>query len=148
VPLANISFDVADASAVSFAEFAGQWVFVSIDSAGCDEDCARKLYLMRQVRLTQGKYTDRIERVWLINDGKKPTPELLASYQGMHVFPLSDAASLSLFPADVAQKDYIYLVDPMGNLMMRYGRDADPSKMKKDVSKLLRVSSGWRRLDR
>ena len=36
--------------------------------------------------------------------------------------------------------DHIYVIDPLGNLMMRYRRDADPNRMKKDIAKLLRAS--------
>ena len=55
---------------------------------------------------------------------------------------------LDSFPADGKRTDYIFLIDPLGNLMMRYPPDADPSRMKKDIAKLLRVSSGWRQIER
>ena len=131
---------------VSALELDGRWSLVSIDDAVCSDYCATKLYLMRQIRLTQGKYADRIQRVWLIRDGRQPAPETMSEYVGTHAIALSDQIALELFPADGDPGDYIYLVDPVGNLMMRFPPDADPSRIKKDISKLLRVSSGWRRL--
>jgi hypothetical protein len=46
-------------------------------------------------------------------------------------------------PAATTARDYVYLIDPFGNLMMRFPRDADLQRVKKDISKLMRVSSGW-----
>jgi hypothetical protein len=37
--------------------------------------------------------------------------------------------------------DHIYLIDPLGNLMMRFPKHADPNKVKKDLAKLLKASS-------
>ena len=146
VPLAEVAFSRKDGGSFSFSELDGRWSLVSIDDAVCSDYCATKLYLMRQIRLTQGKYADRIQRVWLIRDGRQPAPETMSEYVGTHAIALSDQIALELFPADGDPGDYIYLVDPVGNLMMRFPPDADPSRIKKDISKLLRVSSGWRRL--
>jgi hypothetical protein len=148
VPLADVSFPVIDAVSFSFGQLDGRWALVSIDDGACDEYCRRKLYLMRQIRLTQGKYSDRIERVWLIRNGHAPDPQALDEYEGTRAIRLAQDGSLALFPAQSARTDYIYLVDPIGNLMMRFSRDVDPSRMKKDLAKLLRISSGWRQMSR
>ena len=118
----------------------GKWVFVMVDAGSCDETCQRKLYVMRQLRLTQGKNMDRIERVWLIDDADRPAPPLMAEYEGTHALPAAGAQWLSKFPSTASSRDHIYIVDPLGNLMMRYPRDADPNRMKKDLSRLLRAS--------
>ncbi|UCH50346.1 MAG: hypothetical protein JSU95_00670 [Betaproteobacteria bacterium] len=148
VPLADVSLSRSDGGRFAFSELGGQWAFVSVDDAACDEHCLKKLYLMRQIRLTQGKNSDRIERVWLVSDGNQPAPQTLQEYRDMRTVLLSPSESLSQFPAENSREEYIYLVDPIGNLMMRFPREVDPSRMKKDVAKLLRISSGWRRLDR
>ena len=148
VPLQQIALTRADGSQFRFSELSGQWLFVSVDDAACDENCLRKLYLMRQIRLTQGKDSDRIERVWLVRDGKQPDSQTLQDYSGMKTILLSPRETLSAFPADASRDEYIYLIDPIGNLMMRFSRQVDPSLVKKDVAKLLRVSSGWRRIER
>ncbi len=148
VPLSDVSLSKAAGGQFAFGELSGTWAFVSIDDAGCNEHCLNKLYLMRQIRLTQGKDADRIERVWLVRDGIQPAPQTLADYPGTRAVVLSAGQSLSMFPAADSRSNYIYLVDPIGNLMMRFPRDVDPSKMKKDIAKLLRISSGWRRIER
>ena len=148
VPLADVSWSRSGGDSFAFGDLNGRWVFVSIDDAACDEYCLKKLYLMRQIRLTQGKDADRIERVWLIGDGKQPARQALAPYEGTQTIVLTASQPLNLFSSDDSRRSYIYLVDPIGNLMMRFPRGVDPSRMKKDVAKLLRVSSGWRQIER
>jgi hypothetical protein len=112
----------------------GKWVFVTVDAAACAAACERKLYVVRQVRRGQGKDTERIERLWLLADRGKPRAELLAAIEGSHVVP----ATPELFGA--LPGNYIYLVDPLGNLMMRFPADPDPSKLIKDLQRLLKYS--------
>lgn len=116
----------------------GKWVLVTFDAAACDAYCERKLYFMRQVRRAQGKNQDRIERLWLLTGGARPAPALLAAIEGTHVEPVGALARD--FPAARAVADHIYVVDPLGNLMMRFPRDPDPSRMLKDLQRLLRVA--------
>ena len=114
----------------------GKWVLVSFDTAGCDAGCERKLYYMRQVRRAQGKNMDRVERLWVVTGGGAPRPEVVAAMEGMHV--ARDAALAASFPGNALE--HIYLVDPLGNLMMRFPRDPDPSQMLKDLQRLLKYS--------
>ena len=122
------------------AALRGRWVLVQLDSGSCDEHCVRKLYLMRQVRRAQGEKMRRIERLWLVTDATAPAPGLLAAYEGTRVVRATREL-IDAFPADRAPTDHIYLVDPMGNLMMRFPRDPDPSRVLKDLERLLRYSS-------
>src|SRR5512147_3223592 len=118
----------------------GKWAFLMVDSGTCDEWCRRKLYIMRQVRLTQGKDMDRIERVWLLDDADVPAAALIGEYAGTHLLQAPSEGLLAKLPATSSVRDHIYLVDPLGNLVLRYPRDADPSRIKKDLSRLLRAS--------
>ena len=117
-----------------FEALRGKWVLVTFDAAACNTYCERKLYLMRQVRRAQGKDMDRVERLWVVTDGGKPRPELLAAIEGAHV-----AAGELDFPGE--RRQHIYLVDPLGNLMLRFPRDPNPSKMIKDLQRLLKYSA-------
>ena len=89
---------------------------------------------MRQLRRAQGKDQARVERLWVITDAGTPRPELLAAIEGTHVSRIPPGE----FPGE--RSDHIYLVDPLGNLMMRFPRDPDPSRMLKDLQRLLRYS--------
>ncbi len=121
----------------------GKWVLVSVDSGNCDDYCQRKLLYLRQVRLAQGKEVSRVERAWPITDDAKPAAGTIDPYQGTWLIRAAGGASLRLFPAEQTTADHIYLIDPLGNLMMRFPRDADPRKMLKDLARLLRHSK-WK----
>jgi hypothetical protein len=123
-------------------ELKGKWVLVQFDGGACDAWCERKLYFMRQVRRAQGKEMQRVARLWLLTDAKQPSPELLKVIEGTVVAPRGqiDAAN-GAFPIDSPVTDHVYLVDPLGNLMMRFPRDPDPSRVIKDIQRLLRASS-------
>jgi hypothetical protein len=91
----------------------------------------------------QGKEMNRIERVWLITDDKPIETMLLRKYDGTHMMHASAQAIERWLPVDAgtSAQDHIYLIDPLGNLMMRFPRNADPSRVKRDMSRLLTASS-------
>lgn len=123
-----------------FALVRGKWVYVTVDSGTCDAYCQNKLWKMRQVRLTQGKALERIERVWLVDDASGVAASVVKEYAGTWIARVQGEAILQALPYRDARRDHIYLVDPLGNVVLRYPRDADPSRMKKDLARLLRVS--------
>ena len=146
-PLADVAVADRDGKDFRFDQLRGKWMFLMVDSGICDEYCVSKLYLMRQIRLTQGKNRDRIERLWLIPDDVRPAPAVELQYPGTRQLMVDADAVLRLLPALRSARDHIYLVDPFGNLMMRFPRDADPQQMKQDVTRLVKVSSGWLQKD-
>ena len=131
---------LGDGKSFSFPQLRGKWLFVTVDDAACDAYCEKKLWQMRQVRKTQGKYPERIERVWLITGGGEPAPRLRAEFEGTWLVDAAGSAVLEALPHAGARSDHIYLVDPLGNLVLRYPREADPSRMRKDLERLLKVS--------
>jgi cytochrome oxidase Cu insertion factor (SCO1/SenC/PrrC family) len=138
--LPAVPLKLADGKDFSLAQLEGKWLFITVDDAACNAYCEKKLWQIRQVRKTQGKYPERIERVWLITDGGRPAQRLLAEYEGTWMVDAAGSAVLAALPHAGAQTDHIYLVDPLGNIVLRYPRDADPSRMKKDLDRLLKVS--------
>jgi hypothetical protein len=138
--LPDAALKLVDGSAFSLAQLRGKWLFVTVDDAACDAYCEKKLWQIRQVRKTQGKYPERIERVWLITGGGQPAERLRAEFEGTWLVNVAGSAVLEALPHAGAWTDHIYLVDPLGNLVLRYPREADPSRMKKDLDRLLRVS--------
>jgi hypothetical protein len=123
-------------------EIKGKWVLVQFDGGACNEACERKLYFMRQVRRAQGRDQQRVARLWLLTDSVQPGPELLKAIEGTVISPRGgiDAAN-GAFPAEGSVTDHIYLVDPLGNLMMRFPRDPDPKRVINDLKRLLKASS-------
>jgi hypothetical protein len=141
--LAGVTIPSIDGKSLRIDDLRGNWVFLMADSGRCDDYCQSKLYVMRQIRLTQGKDQYRIERLWLIPDGARPAPELEAAYRGTRTVLASNNELLARLPASDAVADHIYVIDPFGNLMMRFPRNANPQKMKRDIDKLMKMSGGW-----
>ena len=119
-----------------FGQLRGKWLLVSFDSAACDARCEQKLYYLRQVRRAQGAEMERVERLWVVTDSAVPRKDLFAAIEGTYV--AADRRIVPQFPGNVVE--HIYLVDPLGNLMLRFPPDPDPSRMIKDLQRLLRYS--------
>ena len=128
-----------DGSAFRLSQLRGRWVLLQIDSGACAEGCGKKLLYMRQVRLAQGKDAGRIERMWLLADGAPPDAALLRDHEGLRV-ARAPGPLLAEFPAARSPYYHIYLLDPLGNLMLRFPSDPDAQRMMKDLARLLRAS--------
>jgi cytochrome oxidase Cu insertion factor (SCO1/SenC/PrrC family) len=129
-----------DGQPYNLDELHGKWVLVHVGAASCGEACKQQLYYMRQVRITQGKDQSRIERLWVVSDGGTPDPALLEAYPGLLVWRPADPAFIVQFPAAKNRDNHIYLVDPLGNLMLRFPAQLDPKRMIKDLKLLLKAS--------
>ena len=142
-PVPPLSATTLDGKPASLENYKGKWVMLQADSGDCAEACRTKLFQQRQLRLTQGKGMDRIERVWLVTDDKPVDTVLLKEYDGTRVLRTDPATLKQWLPVEegAALTDHVYMIDPLGNLMMRFPKNPDPNKMKKDIGKLLRASS-------
>jgi hypothetical protein len=135
-------------ASVPLAGLKGQWLLVSVGGGACDEACQKNLYFQRQLREVLGKDKDRLDRVWLIQDNAPVAPSLMPALSQAQALRV-DAAVLQgwLSPAPgQALQDHLYVVDPMGNWMMRFPAHMDvnsASKAKRDLERLLRASASW-----
>ena len=126
----------------------GQWLLVSVASGACDEACTRHLYLQRQLRESLGKEKDRMDWVWLISDDAPVDGKLRAALVGATALRVPQTALAAwLQPAQGHQlSEHLYLVDPMGNWMMRFPAGLDltsAAKVKRDLERVLRASAFW-----
>ena len=129
-----------DGSPFRLSQLHGKWVLLQIDSGACAGACGKKLLYMRQARLAQGKDAERIERMWLLADAAPPDAALMRDHEGLRVARAPGGRFLAEFPAVRSPSDHIYLLDPLGNLMLRFPSDPDPQRMVKDLARLLRAS--------
>lgn len=131
----------------------GQWLLISVGSAACEAACEQRLFMQRQLREMLGRERDRLEKIWLVNDGVTVSPSLVTALTAspvttiLRVDPGALAAWLSP-EAGRALEDHFYVVDPMGEWMMRMPARPDPAKVKRDLERLLRASASWDRAGR
>ncbi len=130
----------------------GQWLMVVVADAACNAICEKSLYLQRQLRETLGREKTRVDKIWFVTyDGAEsdaPRAEVLQAINvGEPVTVLRvprDALAKWFAPAAGQALDaHIYLVDPMGQWMMRAPPNPDPAKLKRDMEKLLRAAASW-----
>jgi hypothetical protein len=142
-PMPALGSTTLDGKPRGLDAYKGKWIMLQADGADCQDKCKLKLFEMRQLRLMQGKEMDRIERAWLITDEQPLETLLLREYDGTRMLRVKPEVLKAWLPVEPggAISDYIYMIDPLGNLMMRFPKDADPSKIKKDIDKLLKASS-------
>jgi hypothetical protein len=148
VPMPVIEARTNDGAAVALRSLRGQWLLVVVDSGACGPSCEKRLFMQRQLREMTGREADRIDKLWLVIDDKPIAPSLasaLAATPAMTVLRVPrDAVAAWLKPAGgQALEDHLYVVDPVGDWMMRAPADADPSRFKRDIDRLLRGSAGW-----
>jgi hypothetical protein len=125
-----------DGAPFRLADLRGRWVLLTADAGRCDAVCQRKLYATRQARTMQGTEQQRIVRLWLVTDEIPPDQALLSQHPGLVVARVSQAAVASL-PGGA---NAVYLIDPLGNLVLRYADDPDIKGIKRDLERLLKVS--------
>jgi cytochrome oxidase Cu insertion factor (SCO1/SenC/PrrC family) len=138
--LPDPALQTLDSKPAKLSELRGKWLLLTVDGGACAESCGQKLHTMRQVRLVQGKHMGRVERVMLVDDADALNPERKTEDADMHFLRAQNSELLRQLPGQTAQRDHIYLIDPLGNLVLRYPLNPDPRKMIKDLTRLLTVS--------
>jgi hypothetical protein len=143
LPLSNLQ-----GQAVQPATLKGQWSLVVVAGGDCNERCETNLWLQRQLREVLGREKERLDKVWLINDTAPARPQTVqAVTTGVPVTVLRvprEALAAWLQPAQGHQlQDHMYIIDPLGNWMMRVPPQPDAAKLKRDIEKLLRASASW-----
>jgi hypothetical protein len=117
----------------------GKWTLIYIGDGACDDACRAALVLGRQTRLALNNEMTRVQRVFLATDHCCDTQYFAAEQPGLIALDASAAKTLlAQFPADRAHS--LYIVDPLGNLMMRHDAAQTTEDMLSDLKKLLKLS--------
>jgi hypothetical protein len=131
-------FDRLGGGSLGFDDLRGKWVLVASDSGDCAAACREKLHAMNQVRLALGRNASRVDRVFVVDDIRVPDAGAFSSYQGLAVAVTRRGLPL---PGGAANdRAHIYLVDPRGNVMMRWPANPDFRRMYRDLERLLKAS--------
>lgn len=119
----------------------GKWLLLMTAPSACDSLCRQTLYRMRQVRLAQADKMDRIDRVWLQPGAPVPVAALPEAAEVHQRFDADLSLLRRLPPAPQDQAGAIYLIDPHGNLVMRYDASVDPVRMIRELTRLLKINN-------
>lgn len=157
LPLTNLHGEAVDLN-----DLKGKWLLVTAGPSACPEACVRRLFIMRNSHASQGKDVERLARIWFVLDDGPIDETLLDAYRGTHFlrtapedidkFLTHDTLSASRSDTEPDQADSLsqpwydqvqqpmWIIDPLGNLMMEFEPDAEPTRVRDDIRKLLRNS--------
>ena len=147
-PLPDLAVQSLDGSHINLTSLKGQWLLISVAGGACNSACEQHLYLQRQLRESVGREKDRVDWVWLVTDDAIVPNALRPALSGATVLAVSQSALSRWLSADAGHQidDHLYLVDPLGNWMMRFPAGLDlqsAAKAKRDLDRLLRASVSW-----
>jgi cytochrome oxidase Cu insertion factor (SCO1/SenC/PrrC family) len=148
VPLPAVSLAKPDGTHTTPDFLRGKWTIAYLGQGSCDTRCRKAMYLSRQTRIALNKDMERVQRVFLVTRDCCDTAFLATEHPDVAVALIGDdAASQALLvsiPAlegtPPAQAGRLYVVDPLGNLVLSYSASAPDKALLTDVRKLLRLS--------
>lgn len=122
-----------------------QWLLISVADSACDTACDQHLYVQRQLREGLGPEKGRLDWVWLRTGDAALSEPLKQATAAATVLKVDEAELATWLQPAAGQRlaDHLYVVDPIGNWMMRFPADADPAKIKRDLGRLLKASAFW-----
>ncbi len=147
-PASALQLTTLDGQPFDLNTLKGKWVLASADVAECPESCALKLFILRNSHASQGKQVERLTRVWFILDQGEVPEKVLEAYKGTIMVRVSNPEQLGRFapitpgatPGLGALAQPMWIIDPLGNLILRYDQGADPLKVRDDITKLIKNS--------
>ncbi len=144
-PVPQLALPLLESGSTPAGFLRGKWTLLYLDAGKCAEQCAKKLYETRQVRLALDRERDRVQRVFLAGADccdaqflRVEHPDLIAVQAGAAAGLVGVLPSFGGVPADTAGR--VYVIDPLGNLMMSYAAEANPKGLLEDMKRLLKLS--------
>ena len=118
------------------------WSIVTVDTAGCAAPCVARVHMLKQVHTSMNKENDRVQRVLLVPADIKGEAftALQKKYPDLIILAGADAETIKFSAEFSAAKSEVFLVDPLGNLMMSYPDKFDPKGLRSDLTRLLKNS--------
>jgi len=152
-PMPPLQATTLDAKPATLAAWKGKWIMLKVGPSACTKDCLEQMFALQQVRSMQGKDMKRIERVWLLLDDAPLDSALLGQLDEVNLLRAPAQLVGAWLPVEPGARaeESIFLIDPLGNLMMRFPKVpseaseeqkvAHYAKIKKDIAKLLKASA-------
>ena len=136
-PITNIDAELAS----SDLKTERLWLMIYVNDGPCDESCVKALLRIRQSRLMLGNEMNRVGRVFL--HGATPVDTVFLQAQHAGLITITDTGLLEFLARkrpEQLQAGGIFLLDPLGNLIMYFSPDINPGDMVDDIKHLLDLS--------
>lgn len=148
-PLDKLKLTALDNTAFGIEQLKGKWHLIYLGKGPCTQACQDSLSKMHQSRLAQGKAMSRVRLLYIVADLStvSDAERLTRDYARLNILSGNKTAIeevIKLFQtpdtATVMESNKIYMVDPLGNLMMQYSADVRLIGVIKDLEHLLKIS--------
>ena len=138
-PIVSVAEQLPNSEAVRQGD--GYWSLIYSGRGECDNACKNSLITIRQSQKMLGKEMDRLKRVFLHGESSPDRVFLADEHAGL--IALREDALTALLnnkkPAELSAGGF-FLIDPLGNLVMYFEPDINPSDMVEDIKRLLKLS--------
>jgi hypothetical protein len=141
-PTPEQALNLADGGTTNPKVLRGKWTFLYVEQGKCEAECRKHLYDTRQVRLALDREMGRAQRLLIAPADCCDVAALKVDHPDL-IRVIADTpaqAILSKLPTDAADPHRVYLLDPLGNLMMFYPASAPSKGMLSDIKRLLQFS--------
>lgn len=144
--LEPFSHQAVDGTTYSNVDVEKVWTLVQFVEGECDEACSKSLYNTRQMRISMGKDIDRLNRVALVSatEQSASNQKMWASHPDLTILMTNENGIAAQIKNKVTelkiQTNSLFLIDPLGNVMMHFSPELEPKKVKKDIRKLFKLS--------
>lgn len=142
VQLETIQVSHTNGEPTALKTLQGKWTLLYLQPTDCQRDCVASLYGMRMVEIGQGEHSLRVQR--LVISATATQAQQLAQRDAGLISVSADASQLAQLRKNLTQSEGsaapIYLMDPLGNVILRYGQDTDPTGIRKDLTHLIKHS--------
>lgn len=118
-----------------------RWLLIYADANACEAACRDELYRLRQTRRMLGNDMSRLVRIFLHGENAPDTVWLNEQHPGLITIRNDELMGVltQSRPRETGAGG-LFLVDPLGNLVMHFSRDLDPGQMLGDIEHLLELS--------
>lgn len=149
IPLQQLHTTRPDGELLKSKQLLGKWMMLYVEPNHCDKACQTVLLKMRQVRLALGEDMPRIDRVVATFPGDNDyvlAEQIAKYYRGTRLINIDKKEFVQYLktPAAIAnfnKEGALFIVDPLGNIMMSYPVDEQPDGIYSDLKRLLKVSN-------
>ena len=119
--------------------FSDHWVILYPVPGPCLEDCLQAVSDLRQIHRAAGRQQARIRIALLLGEDGSGSLEstLRDTYSKFQLIRDPDGKLASALERASVEPVAVYLIDPLGNIMMTYQEGADPNNLKRDLKRLL-----------
>lgn len=145
VILPPVIFQSLENQGLASSDFQGFWTLMTLGGDNCGDNCRQRIHDFRQIRLALGKDMYHIQRLLILTQAEQGDDfyELLGNYQGMRVITDRNHVFEDILRNSGKSLDAVYLIDPMGKIMMRYSPGVPASDILEDMQRLLKATNSW-----